>query len=36
MDEKRKPFSKRHGFGGQPAEITIREDAPAEAQIFCA
>ena len=30
----RKPFSKRHGYSGQPREITIREDAPENLRHF--
>ena len=29
-----KPFSKRHGYSGQPREITIREDAPESLRHF--
>ncbi len=30
----RKPFSRRHGYSGQPREITIREDAPENLRHF--
>ncbi len=29
-----KPFSNRHGYTGQPREITIREDAPENLRHF--
>jgi hypothetical protein len=28
------PFSKRHGFGSGPKEITVREDAPEPLRYF--
>ena len=28
------PFSRRHGYTGQPQEITIREDAPESLRFF--
>jgi hypothetical protein len=28
------PFSKRHGYTGQPKEITVRDDAPANLRYF--
>jgi hypothetical protein len=28
------PFSKRHGFRGEPKEITVREDAPESLRYF--
>ncbi|MGA2260649.1 MAG: hypothetical protein ABSH28_04345 [Acidobacteriota bacterium] len=34
MNNKRKPFSKRHGFTVQPPEIKIREDAPENLRHF--
>lgn len=34
MFQEKVPFSKRHGYAGQPKEITIREDAPEKLR-FC-
>src|SRR5262245_60330604 len=33
-DKPSKPFSKRHGYSGQPREISIREDAPENLRHF--
>ena len=34
MMDPAQPFSKRHGFRGEPKEITVREDAPDALRYF--